>query len=846
LITSFLLALFLFIPSIAFAAGDWNEIPVSSDTYDQVNASISGSTIVWQDYRNKQAPPNIGTGCSAGRDCTAADIYALDLNGGAERRLTATWNGMDPDISGNLVAWRDWDTGRIVVYNLTDNTRVDASITATQMVTPSISGNRVVWTDYRNNTEYGDIYMRDLTVLSDTAGTPVSLGSNLPAGSENAKKDKRNPDLDGDIVVWEDMRNAYQDAQGWWHNPDIYMKNLATGVESAVCTNTGDQYNPAVAGNRVFWQDARYGNWDVFMKDLTTGVETRLTTNSAQQSWPSASGDMVVWKDAREGDEDIYLRNFANGVEQRVNTDPDSAPTASQKIPVISDGRVAWMDLRSGNWDIYTARDEVTPQVTSISPSGFINNSATTISATYSDGGTGVNTSSVAVAVDGSPAQGCTATLTRVDCPSSIFQEGSHSITVSVGDYSGNLNGDAGAQFVVDSIEPVIGPISAEVPEGTNTARVDAELSDPAPGSGVDPASVQVTLDGVAQGGCVLDTTHVACNLTDLPLGEHSVSMSVDDLSGNHSFLSRTFVVADTVAPVITDPSPVGLVPEGPLVISASFSDGVLTGGMDLSSAGIKVDGLDVAGCSITAVLISCPIDGVSEGSHQIVVTISDQAGNVGSLAWSIHWNAGPQITGLSPAAGSLVNNPTAPLSAAYSDAGVGVDDASVQVFLDGVLVGPAALTVTSSSFGYQPGWESRLADGPHTVRVIVADLLGEATEQTWSFTLVSPSLKDEAAGIYWESYAAYLRRELSVDYQISGTGAGTCPQATVAFGIASGGVVPTGFPVSLGDIASGDVAEYSLKYTVPAGVTSFRALNYTSCSDGSGNTFWPAGPLPK
>ena len=136
-------------------------------------------------------------------------------------------------------------------------------------------------------------------------------------------KDKRNPDIDGNIVVWEDMRNATQDIQGWWHNPDIYMKNLSTGVEGPVCTNTSDQYNPVVSGNRIFWQDFRNGNWDIYMKDLSTGAESRLTTNTAYQSWPSVSGNFLVWKDQREGDEDIYFKNLATmAAEQRVNTDP--------------------------------------------------------------------------------------------------------------------------------------------------------------------------------------------------------------------------------------------------------------------------------------------------------------------------------------------------------------------------------------------------------------------------------------------------------------------------------------------------------------------------------------------
>ncbi|MHB9112503.1 MAG: Ig-like domain-containing protein, partial [Thermoleophilia bacterium] len=523
-----IISLFAVFTGISLAAGsgtEWIETSVVADTYDQVYASISGSVVVWQDYRNKQlVPPNTGTGCSGAQNCTAADIYALDLNGGAERRLTTTFNGLDPDISGSLVAWRDWDTGRVVVHDLTDDSRIDASTAATQMVAPSISGNRVVWGDYRNSTEYGDIYMRDLTAPIDEA---VVLGSDLPAGKVAPQKDKRSPDLDGDIVVWEDMRNAFQDTQGWWHNPDIYMKNLATGVEEAVCTNTSDQYNPVIAGNRVYWMDYRNNNWDVYMKDISTGVETRLTVNNSHQSWPSASGDFVAWKDTREGDEDIYMRNMANGVEQRVNTDPDATPTAGQKIPVVDGTRVVWMDKRAGNWDIYSARDEVAPQVASVAPAGLIAGDTTSITALYSDGGTGVDASTVAVTVDGMSVAGCTATATRVDCPAAAYPDGNHAVVVSVSDYSGNTSSSGSFSFDVDTTAPVISAVAPSGYQLVTSATVTASFSDLE--SGVNTSSVQVYLDGTTLVGCTVSATFVSCPVSGLSQGGHTISVSAAD-----------------------------------------------------------------------------------------------------------------------------------------------------------------------------------------------------------------------------------------------------------------------------------------------------------------------------
>lgn len=843
LATSIAVALLLSFPVLALAISEWNETPVVTDSFDQVNASMSGSVVVWQDYRNKQqVPPNSGTGCPSAQNCIAADIYALDLNGGTERRLTTSFNGLDPDISGSLVVWRNWDTGRIVVYDLATETQQEASAAPTQMVSPSISGNRVVWGDYRNSINYGDIYMRDMSQPSEVY---VSRGADLPAGKTDSQKDKRNPEIGGDIVVWEDMRNAFQDAQGWWHNPDIYMKNLATGVESAVCTNTSDQYNPVVAGNRVYWMDYRNNNWDVYVKDLDTGIETRLTSDNAHQSWPSASGGFVVWKDVREGDEDIYMKNMNNGVEQRVNMDPVSSPIASQKIPIVDGSRVSWMDKRANNWDIYTARDDVGPKVDAVTPSGLVATGAPAISASYSDAGTGVDATTVIVSVDGLPLTGCVASATQVDCLSSGFTEGSHKISVGLSDYSGNLSFVPETQFFVDTVRPTISIINVLVPEGTDTSMIDTDLNDPTPGSGIDLALVEVTLDGLIQNGCIVDFAHVSCNFTGLALGNHSFGITAIDLAGNAYSSISDFKVADMEPPVITSPNPVGSIAGDSVVLSAAFMDDLPSSGVDPASASMSVDGVVIAGCSSRAESLSCPLNGVADGSHQIRAVVADNAGNIGDLTWSIIVNGGPDIYDLAPAAGAVINDPVTPLAASWSDLNDGIDDASVCVYLDGVRMEPPGITLAASSFGYQPDWNSRLVDGTHTVRVVVADLKGTITDQVWSFTVTSPALVDMAIRTYWENYASYLQRMLSIDYRLTDTGTGRCLAASVATGTASGGVLPDGFPVALDGIASGDFAAYTIRYSVPAGVGRFMALNYASCTDDAGNTYWSTGRPP-
>ena len=70
------------------------------------------------------------------------------------------------------------------------------------------------------------------------------------------------------------------------------------------------QYGPDIYGDRIVWTDYRNGLTDIYMKDLSTGVETRITTNTADQKNPVIYGDRIVWEDYRNGLPDIYMKDL--------------------------------------------------------------------------------------------------------------------------------------------------------------------------------------------------------------------------------------------------------------------------------------------------------------------------------------------------------------------------------------------------------------------------------------------------------------------------------------------------------------------------------------------------------
>ncbi|MBI4003717.1 MAG: putative Ig domain-containing protein, partial [Candidatus Omnitrophica bacterium] len=107
-----------------------------------------------------------------------------------------------------------------------------------------------------------------------------------------------NPAIDGDRLVWQDLRNG---------NWDVYLYDLTTQTERRITSHAANQVNPAIDGDRLVWQDLRNGNWDVYLYDLTTQTERRITSHSADQINPAISSHRLVWQDTRNGNWDIYL-----------------------------------------------------------------------------------------------------------------------------------------------------------------------------------------------------------------------------------------------------------------------------------------------------------------------------------------------------------------------------------------------------------------------------------------------------------------------------------------------------------------------------------------------------------
>lgn len=127
------------------------------------------------------------------------------------------------------------------------------------------------------------------------------------------------------------------------------------------------------------------------------------------------------------------------------------------------------------------------------------------------------------------------------------------------------------------------------------------------------------------------------------------------------------------------------------------------------------------------------------------------------------------------------------------------------------------------------------------SVQIVALDRARNIAEHDVDFiaTIGMPGLSVTRSNVYWDGYAAYEQRLLTVDYLMTNNG------DTEATGVAvdsttdtNGVTLGVNMPVAVGQLAAGQSRPFSLKYYVPPNVSSFQSRLHGSARDACGTSF--------
>ena len=267
--------------------------------------------------------------------------------------------------------------------------------------------------------------------------------------------------------------------------------------------------------------------------------------------------------------------------------------------------------------DLAIYSDSVAPELSVLTPinASYINTEYPEITLEMVDQGSGVNTNSLEILLDGEsvPVE-CSGVLPEWSCiPVSALEDGSVSISATVADIAGNRSDPVETTFTIDTQLP---EITLQSPVGgflTNQSVLDV--------SGSISEASSLTINGES---VILSIDQTFLQTIILAEGENAIDLQVTDLAGNTTDL-RIFGTLDTISPTSVDLNLVTVsdVTEGEVSVTGSIAS------VEPESK-VTIRNLRT-GESVTAV---ANIDGsfilliTAEHSDELIVTVTDQAGN--------------------------------------------------------------------------------------------------------------------------------------------------------------------------------------------------------------------------
>ncbi|WP_439645593.1 BapA/Bap/LapF family large adhesin [Citrobacter rodentium] len=400
---------------------------------------------------------------------------------------------------------------------------------------------------------------------------------------------------------------------------------------------------------------------------------------------------------------------------------------------------------------ITSATDDSDPQT------GIIANGGSTNDTTPAFTGSGEEGSTITFYDNGVRIGTATVTNGSWSFTPPALSAGTHNITVTATDATGNISAPSAAWTVnVDTTAP-LAPVIQSVTD--DTAPVTGVLangqstndSQPTFQGTAEPGATVTLYDGTTVIGSVVAGADGSWSLSpDSPLnnGLHNLTVTATDAAGNEGPAASFSLTVDTLAPstpVITSVTDDVAPNSGALANGQSTNDTrpTLAGTAEANSTVSIFDGTTLLGtvqADGTGAWSFTPPTALASGSHTFNVTATDAAGNVSTGAGftlvvdtvaptapvivSVADNVTPGTGDLS--SGQTTNDPRPVIT------GTGEPGSTINVYDGSVLLGTAVVS-EGGSWTYRP---DGLAQGTHTLRVTATDAAGNTGPASANFTL--------------------------------------------------------------------------------------------------------------
>ena len=372
---------------------------------------------------------------------------------------------------------------------------------------------------------------------------------------------------------------------------------------------------------------------------------------------------------------------------------------------IVAHGNVTLGQAASVQFESF---DQTPPVLSDLSPidGAILPTGAVEVSASWSDAESGVDPTSVVLLADGTD-RTAEATLTASGItltPAVAWEDGSHSVELTVADLAGNT-ATAAWGFVVDSVPPVLSFTAPTAPVIYDDIAPAIGLAWSDVGTGVEPGSLTVVLaEDELTAQCSVSSSQATCFPPVLADGSYTATASLQDRAGHTASASLTFELHQDLS--------------GPEIVITSPIEGDYSRSSEVQVIGTVSDDVGVAEVTVNGQVATRTGDQfeatvtLADGFSVVQAEAEDLTGKRGFTAVAVRVDTvAPAVAIDRPGPGAVTNTATVRIEGSVNDLSP----------IASVTAAGQLLTLVGSRFG----GEVTLAPGSSSILVEATDAAG-------------------------------------------------------------------------------------------------------------------------